>query len=161
MTVCSLKCGQYSQYPDLLNTASIYPHLLNTASIYPYLLNTASIYPYLLNDVLIVLKGLCHQHFAHFCHNCTCSILTNYSFSCTKHPGYHTNSKISSEFSKGGRTITSFKLFFQYNLKKLAQLFQVAIHFHPDHLQLKTATDSLYTNVVIFNKTGLLFLGFH
>ena len=30
----------------------------------------------------------------------------------------------------------------QYNLKTLAQLFQVAIHFHPGHPQLKTRTDS-------------------
>ena len=28
------------------------------------------------------------------------------------------------------------------NLKKLAQLFQVAIHLHPGHPQLKTLTDS-------------------
>ena len=35
----------------------------------------------------------------------------------------------------------------RYNLKKLAQLFQVAIHFHPGHPQLKTLTDSLDTLV--------------
>ena len=29
------------------------------------------------------------------------------------------------------------------NLKTLAQLFQIAIHFHPCHPQLKTLTDSL------------------
>ena len=33
----------------------------------------------------------------------------------------------------------------RYNLKKLAQLFQIAIHFHPGHPQLKTLTDSLDT----------------
>ena len=33
----------------------------------------------------------------------------------------------------------------QYNLKKLPQLFQIAIHFHPGHPQLKTLTDSLDT----------------
>ena len=31
----------------------------------------------------------------------------------------------------------------RYNLKKLAQLFQIAIHSHPGHPQLKTLTDSL------------------
>ena len=46
-----------------------------------------------------------------------------------------------------------------YNLKKLAQLFQVAIHFHPGHPQLKTLTDSSNAciSTVTFNKTGLLF----
>ena len=33
----------------------------------------------------------------------------------------------------------------RYNLKMLAQLFQIAIHFHPCHPQLKTFTDSLDT----------------
>ena len=33
----------------------------------------------------------------------------------------------------------------RYNLKTLAQLFQIAIHFHPGHLQLKTLTGSLDT----------------
>ena len=33
----------------------------------------------------------------------------------------------------------------RYNLKKLPQLFQIAIHFHPVHPQLKTLTDSLDT----------------
>ena len=33
----------------------------------------------------------------------------------------------------------------RYNLKKLAQRFQIAIHFHPGHPQLKTLTDSLDT----------------
>ena len=33
----------------------------------------------------------------------------------------------------------------RYNLKKLAQLFQIGIHFHPGHPQLKTLTDSLDT----------------
>ena len=33
----------------------------------------------------------------------------------------------------------------QYNLKTLAQLFQIAIHFHPGHPQLQTLTDSLDT----------------
>ena len=33
----------------------------------------------------------------------------------------------------------------RYNLKKLAQLFQIAIHFHPGHPQLKTLTESLDT----------------
>ena len=33
----------------------------------------------------------------------------------------------------------------RYNLKKLAQYFQIAIHFHPGHPQLKTLTDSLDT----------------
>ena len=33
----------------------------------------------------------------------------------------------------------------RYNLKKLAQLFQIAIHFHPGHQQLKTLADSLDT----------------
>ena len=33
----------------------------------------------------------------------------------------------------------------RHNLKKLAQLFQIAIHFHPGHPQLKTLTDSLDT----------------
>ena len=47
-----------------------------------------------------------------------------------------------SEFSKTQR----------YNLKKLAgQLFQIVIHFHPGHPQLKTLTDTL--DIVTFNKT--------
>ena len=33
----------------------------------------------------------------------------------------------------------------RYNLKTLAQLFQIVIHFHPGHPQLKTLTDSLDT----------------
>ena len=33
----------------------------------------------------------------------------------------------------------------RYNLKKLAQLVQIAIHFHPGHPQLKTLNDSLDT----------------
>ena len=33
----------------------------------------------------------------------------------------------------------------QYNFETLAQLFQIAIHFHPDHPRLKTLTDSLDT----------------
>ena len=33
----------------------------------------------------------------------------------------------------------------RYNLKQLAQRFQIAIHFHPGHPQLKTLTDSLDT----------------
>ena len=33
----------------------------------------------------------------------------------------------------------------RYNLKKLAHLFQIEIHFHPCHPQLKTFTDSLDT----------------
>ena len=34
-------------------------------------------------------------------------------------------------------------------LKKLAQLFQIAIHFHPGHLQLTTLTDSLDTLIYL------------
>ena len=33
----------------------------------------------------------------------------------------------------------------RYNLKTLAQPFQIAIYFHPGHPQLKTLTDSLDT----------------
>ena len=33
----------------------------------------------------------------------------------------------------------------RHNLKKLAQRFQIAIHFHPGHPQLKTLNDSLDT----------------
>ena len=47
--------------------------------------------------------------------------------------------------ANGHQTITSFKTQ-RYNLKtELAQLFQIAIHFHPGRLQLKTLTDSLDT----------------
>ena len=35
---------------------------------------------------------------------------------------------------------TDFSRTQRYNLKKMAQLFQVAIHFLPDHPQLKTLT---------------------
>ena len=72
-----------------------------------------------------------------FCHNCTHNT-TCYSLSCTKRP-FHRKRKISSQFSNRHQTITSF------NLKTLAQLFQIAIHFHPGHPQLKTITDSLDT----------------
>ena len=41
---------------------------------------------------------------------------------------------VSSDFSKT-----------RYNLKTLAQLFQIAIHFHPGHPQLKTLSGSLDT----------------
>ena len=41
----------------------------------------------------------------------------------------------------------------RYNLKALAQIFQIAIHFHPDYPQLKTL-------IVTFNKNGLLFCRF-
>ena len=41
--------------------------------------------------------------------------------------------KISSEFSKKEQTTASL-----YNLKKLAQLFHVAIRFHPRHPKLTT-----------------------
>ena len=41
--------------------------------------------------------------------------------------------------------LTDFSKTQRYNLKKLAQLFQIAIHFHPGHPQLKTLTDSLDT----------------
>ena len=37
--------------------------------------------------------------------------------------------------------LSDFSKMQQYNLKKLAQLFQVAVHFHPSHLQLKTLID--------------------
>ena len=37
----------------------------------------------------------------------------------------------------------------RYNLKKLAKLSQIAIHFHPGHPQLKTLTDSLDTLILL------------
>ena len=44
------------------------------------------------------------------------------------------------------------------NLKSLAKNFQVAIQFHPSHLQPKTLGNSF--NALIVNNNGPLFLGF-
>ena len=45
------------------------------------------------------------------------------------------------------------------NLKSLASIFQVAIHFHYGHLQPKTLKTK-DTNITIGNSNRLLFLGF-
>ena len=37
----------------------------------------------------------------------------------------------------------------RYNLETLVQLFQIAVHFHPGHPQLKTLTDSLDTLILL------------
>ena len=76
-----------------------------------------------------------------FCHNRT-NNTTCYTFSCTKYR-FRRKRKISSEFSNRHQTIaivlSDFSKTQRYNLKT----FQIAIHFHPCHPQLKILTDSL------------------
>ena len=92
----------------------------------------------------MTLKILCLRDFAHFCQKCA-KLATTYPFwypKCSYQ--YHTKRKISSEFSNGEQIIQYILVIFikrqRYNLKTLPQLFQVAIHFHPGHPQLKTLT---------------------
>lgn len=74
------------------------------------------------------------------CHNCA-NRITNYSFPCTTCP-YRTANKISNEFYL---VLSESSTTQRFNFKKLVQLFQVAIHFHHSHPQLKTITDSSET----------------
>ena len=91
---------------------------------------------------MVNLKGLCHQDFAHFfvitvliIQLVTLYYAQNVLF--TAKGRYQVHFRIDTKLLL---VLSDFCTTRRYNLKTLAQLFQIAIHFHPGHSQLKTLT---------------------
>ena len=81
-----------------------------------------------------MLKGLCHQDFAHLLSSVLIiqlfTLFHAQTVALTTKGRYQVNFRIDTELLL---VLSDFSKTHRYNLKKLAQLFQIAIHFHPCH----------------------------